>query len=399
MINIINMKRDDWIDANAACALLGVKAQTLYAYVSRHSIRLKADPSDARHSLYFLPDLDRLLRLNRRPRARADVAQAAIRWGDPVLVTSISEVRAGTIWLRGHAIEDCAQQMTLEDAAALLCDFDHVVLPETRVRISGTSPFARAMKALADEADSAPSLADRDPSDISVDVGRALSLVTNACLAEPLSGPVHKRIGAKWGLTPQTSDVIRQALVLLSDHELNPSTFAVRVCASTGGSLAAALLAGVATLSGPRHGGVRPFASEALHAALEDRLEPFLERNAEQPPYSFGFGHPLYPAGDPRAIYLLNLLPQNSPIVQAVDKASKRLSLPANIDTALAAALRHFEWPDDAVATIFSVGRTAGWAAHAIEQALSGTMIRPRAKYQGKSIKSDIRLSETKREL
>ncbi len=257
------------MDANAACALLGVKAQTLYAYVSRHRIRTMMDPSDARHSLYSAPDLERLLRQNRRPRARDDVAQAAIRWGDPVLATSISEVRERTIWLRGHKIEDCARQMTLEETAALLCGLDQIVLPDTRARFSGGSPFTRAMKALAEEVDNAPSLVGRDPPDFAKEVGRALSVVTNACLAEPAAGPIHERIGSKWGVTRQVCDVVRQALVLLSDHELNPSTFAARVCASTGANLPAALLAGVAALSGPRHGGVAIMADQALHSALE----------------------------------------------------------------------------------------------------------------------------------
>ncbi len=376
------MKTDEWIDTRAACALLGVKVQTLYAYVSRHRIRTRADPGDARSSLYFVPDLERLLTQNRRPRARADVAQAAIRWGDPVLATSISEVREGTIWLRGRPIEDCARQMTLEETAALLCGFDRVILPETRIRSSGTSPFARAMKALAKESDSAPTLAYLVPSDIAQEVGHALSVVTNACLAEVVTGEVHRRIGIKWGLTQQSTDVVRQALVLLSDHELNPSTFAVRVSASTGTSLAAALLAGVATLSGPRHGGVASLASEVLHAALDGELDQFLEQHTDQSPYSFGFGHPLYPAGDPRAAYLLDLIPKGAPVLQAVDKASNRVLHRANVDTALAAITHHFELPKDAATILFTVGRTAGWSAHAIEQAKSGTLIRPRAKYQ-----------------
>lgn len=388
MINIINMKSGKWIDAHAACDLLGVKAQTLYAYVSRHRIRMKTDPNDARCSLYFLPDLDRLQRQNRRPRARADVAKAAIRWGDPVLSTSISEVRDGMIWLRESTIEECARQMTLEQTAALLCGFDHITLPESGRRTSGTSPYVRTMKALAEEADGAPSLAGLDTLDFAREVGRALSLVTDACLGEPLSGPIHVRIGTKWGLTQETTDVVRQALVSFSDHELNPSTFAVRVCASTGGCLAAALLAGVATLSGPSHGGVATLAKQALHAARDCRLEQFLADNIACPPYSFGFGHPLYPDGDPRAAYLLKLIPQSSKALRAVAEASKRLSLPANVDIALAAMVHHYKWPDDAAATIFSVGRTAGWAAHAIEQATSGKIIRPRATYEAKSAAS-----------
>lgn len=378
------MKNDEWIDTYAACALLGVKTQTLYAYVSRHRIRTKTDPDDARSSFYSLADLERLRAQNLRSRARADVAQAAIRWGDPILATSISEVRDGTIWLKDRRIEDCAQHDTLEEIAALLCGFDRVVMPETKTPFSGTSPFARAMKALANEADGAPSLANLLPTDIVQEVGRVLSLVTNACLDEVVVGEVHQRIGTKWGLTRRGTDVVRQALVLLSDHELNPSTFAVRVSASTGTSLAAALLAGVAALSGPRHGGVASLARKALHVALDGGLEKFLEQHDDQSPYSFGFGHPLYPAGDPRAEYLLDLIPNGAPVLQAIDHLSNRLKRRANVDTALAAITFHFELPEDAATTIFTIGRTAGWFAHAIEQAKSGALIRPRAKFRPK---------------
>lgn len=380
------MKNAEWIDTNAACTFLGVKPQTLYAYVSRHRVRTKADPDDARSSFYYLPDLERLLAQNRRPRARADVAQAAIRWGDPVLTTSISEVRDGTIWLKGRPIEDCARQDTLEETASLLCGCGRVVLAKTHTPPPGTTPFTRAMKALADEADGAPPITHCLPTDIALEVGKVLSLVTNACLGEAVTGEVHQRIASKWGISRQGTDVVRQALVLLSDHELNPSTFAVRVCASTSTSLSAALLAGVATLSGPLHGGVASLAGEALNATIDGGLDRFLEQRTGQSPYSFGFGHPLYPAGDPRAAYLLDLIPKGAPVLEAIDRASDRLSHRANIDTALAAIACHFAWPAEAATIIFTVGRTAGWSAHAIEQAKSGTLIRPRAQFQPKQL-------------
>ena len=242
------------------------------------------------------------------------------------------------------------------------------------------------MKALANEADGAPPIPHLLPTNIAQEVGKVLSLVTNACLGEAVIGEVHQRIGTKWGLSLQSTDVVRQALVLLSDHELNPSTFAVRVSASTSTSLSAALLAGVATLSGSLHGGVTSLAGEALNAAIDGVLDRFLEQRAGQSPYSFGFGHPLYPAGDPRAAYLLDLIPKGAPVLEAVDHASNRLSHRANVDTALAAIACHFEWPEEAAAIIFTVGRTAGWSAHAIEQAKSGTLIRPRAQFQPKQL-------------
>lgn len=376
------MKNGDWIDAHAACAVLGVKAQTLYAYVSRHKIRAKSDPRDSRHSLYAKQDIEGLVRRMRRPRARADVAEAAIRWGDPVLATAVSEVRDGTIWLRGQSIEDCAKDMTLEQVAARLCDVPDVICPVGLTGGSGRSSFTRAMKGLVAEADDARPMRGRDNREIAQEAGRMIALVCDACLGGGLDGPIHKRIGSVWGAKPDALDVIRRALVLLSDHELNPSTFAVRVCASTGASLPAALLAGMATLSGPRHGGVAGLTRAALQAAQVGRLEAFLSDHAGQSPYAHGFGHPLYPAGDPRAADLLRQIPKTARARQAVDAVSARVSRPPNIDAALAAASDHFDWPDDAATTLFAVGRTAGWVAHAIEQACSGQMIRPRATYQ-----------------
>ncbi|MEM1285398.1 MAG: citrate synthase [Pseudomonadota bacterium] len=375
------MKKPDWIDARSACAALGVKPQTLYAYVSRHPIRTKSDPADARASLYALRDIEAVARQQRRPRARVDVARAAIRWGDPVMSTSITEVREGTIWLRGRAIEDCAKHMTLEQVMALLCGVDALKCPTTRARIGGSSTFTRAMKVLAQETEASRPMGGLDPAEIAQDAARMMSLVIDACLEQPLDGAIHERIGAAWGLTPPARNVVRQALVLLSDHELNPSTFAVRVCASTGATLASALLSGMATLSGPKHGGVAGLAMGALESGMEGRFQRFLDDHAEQGAYAYGFGHPLYPDGDPRARYLLRHIPQGGPATKAVRQLSDHLSVPPNIDAALAALSLHFGCPRDAATTIFSIGRMAGWTAHAIEQVQSGQLIRPRATY------------------
>ncbi len=380
------MKNSEWLDAQSACALLGVKPQTLYAYVSRHKIRASADPQDPRRSLYTRQDIEELIRKMRRPRARAEVAEGAIRWGDPVLATAISEVRDGTIWLRGRRIQDCAANMTHEEVAAHLCGLEKIVCPATAVNVTGQSSFARAMKALASQTDSAAPMLGRDLSNIAIDAERAMSVIANACLGDSKDGQIHRRIGAVWGVETQSQDIIRRALVLLSDHELNPSTFAVRVSASTGTSLSAALLAGMATLSGPRHGGVASLAKAALDATMKGSLDNFLAEHAQQDPYTYGFGHPLYPDGDPRATELLKQIPFDAPVRSAVEILSERLLLPPNIDAALAASVVHFNWPSDAATVLFSIGRASGWIAHAIEQISGGEMIRPRAKYQSLSL-------------
>lgn len=363
------MKKPDWIDAASACAALGVKPATLYAYVSRGRVRARSDPRDARRSLYARQDVEALARQSRRPRARDDIAAQAIRWGDPVLETSISDVREGQLWLRGRRAADCAQAMTLEEMAAWLCQGAVPICPTVEGPYLGSTPFGRALRWLSGQLEEAPTEA------------TLLAGVANACLGEGLSGPIHRRLARAWHLGPPSEPLLRQALVLLSDHELNPSTFAVRVAASTGASLQAALLAGMATLSGPRHGGAGAMAHAALDAAAAGELEAFLARPGSGAPYGFGFGHPLYPDGDPRAAHLLAQLPRGAAERAAVDALGDRLGLAPNIDMALAALTRHLGAPRDAVAVIFTVGRLAGWMAHAKEQAQRGEIIRPRARY------------------
>jgi citrate synthase len=375
------MKKSDWIDAHAACARLGIKPQTLYAYVSRKQIRARSDILDGRCSLYSRIDVETLSRKKRRPRARADIAQAAIRWGEPVLVTRISEVRDGMLYLRDHSIEDCAESMTLEQVATLLCGQVVEMIPSRQKPVPGQSPFARAIKCLAAEAETAAPMQGQSPPQIAREAGSLISLLADACLGHQGDGCIHARIGTIWGLSEAAQDMVRRALVLLSDHELNPSTFAVRVCASTGASLPAALLAGMTTLSGPRHGGVASLANAALQAALEGEADGFLLAHAAQPPYFFGYGHPLYPEGDPRAEHLLRRLPGDARPRLAVEQLSQRLNLAPNIDAALAAIVAHFEGPQDAAPTLFAIGRLTGWVAHAMEQIEGGEMIRPRARY------------------
>ena len=371
----------DWIDAGAACALLGVKPQTLYAYVSRGQLRAEADPQDARRSLYFRPDVAALLRQNRRPRARSEVAEQAIRWGDPVLVTAISEVRDGMLWLRGRSVETCAETMTPEQMAAHLCGFDRLDLPDVPWSGEGGTPVGRAMQALAGAVGGAVPIADLGASERAAEAGRLISLVVNALLGQAGGGALQARFAGAWGLDRGGEDEIRRALVLLSDHELNPSTFAVRIAASTGASLPAALLCGLATLSGPRHGGASALARAALEAGLQGDIEAFLSARTSQSRYGFGHGHPLYPDGDPRARLLLERLPHDHAVRQAQRRLARTLGLAPNVDTGLAALELAWGLPRDAGFTIFAAGRLAGWIAHALEQANSGAPIRPRARY------------------
>ena len=212
-----------------------------------------------------------------------------------------------------------------------------------------------------------------------VAAGALLSDTVNAMFGLTSNKPTHLRIGTAWGLDRYTTDILRQALVLISDHELNPSTFAVRVCASTGASISAALLAGLTTLSGPSHGGVAANAHKTIEAEVSGDTAFLIE--AKSKPYMHGFGHPIYPAGDVRATCLLDTLGPDTPAVRHVTSIAAKWELRPNIDAALAAFAMTASLPRDAAFLIFAVGRLAGWCAHAIEQLETKELIRPRADF------------------
>ena len=170
--------------------------------------------------------------------------------------------------------------------------------------------------------------------------------------------------------------------MLLADHELNASTFAARVTASTGASLAASALAGLSALSGPLHGGmaarVAAFIAEVRRDGAEVATKARLASGSALP----GFGHPLYPEGDPRARALLDAFAP--PEYEAACEAARAVAgVRPNVDFALTALADGLELPDDAPFQIFALARCAGWIAHALEQLQTGRLIRPRARYVG----------------
>jgi citrate synthase len=200
-----------------------------------------------------------------------------------------------------------------------------------------------------------------------------------AGLREEEAAAIHERLGRAWRAPREGWEAIRRALVLLADHELNASTFAARIAASTGASLSAATLAGLAALSGPRHGGMAARV-EAFAAAAARGDWRRAARGSKPPP---GFGHPLYPDGDPRAAALLAAIEAPPALAALRAEVEGATGERANIDFALIALRQSLQLPAEAPFALFAVARTAGWLAHAIEQVETGALIRPRARYVG----------------
>jgi len=377
----------DWLTAEEAMEQLGVRAQTLYAYVSRGRIEARPDPEDPRRSRYRLADIGQLAERKRRGRKASDVAAAAISWGEPVLDSAITTVAHGRLFYRGRDAVELAEHASLEAVARLLRGGHGAALKGgVRTAPAGEPSIrARLFSALSVRAGQDAPARGRAPLALAAEAAGLLDLVADAAAGRIEHGQIHTRLATAWG-RPEAADAIRRTLVLLADHELNASTFAARVTASTGASLAAASLAGLAALSGPLHGGM----ADRVHNLVEESGRIGAEaavagRLARAGPIA-GFGHPLYPAGDPRAAALLSAL--DLPLAWAALKTAVEQATgeAANIDFPLTALAAAYGLPADAPFALFAVARTAGWLAHAVEQSQTGGLIRPRARYSGPAV-------------
>lgn len=364
--------------AGEVCQALGFSRDTLYAYVSRGLLRSAAHPSDRRKSLYDRRDVQALAERKQRGRSRRAVAESTINWGEPVLSSKITRIADGCFYYRGQDAVALSHSATLEEAFALLTGAPSKVgrlpsgfkVPQLRL------PFNRVLSTMAAEA-----VAGR-PGDGRPRAAQLLRLAVvsaaGAKTGEP-EMPAHELLGRAWSNNPAAPDLIRRALVLCADHELNASAYTARVAASAGASLPAALLAGMAALSGNKHGGLTSDCRDWVMAMAGTLSPEWQAQHALDGKPAPGFGHPLYPEGDPRAKTLLALFPEipgwHGLSGQVLEATGDR----PTIDFGLALLERELGLPEGAGMGIFAVGRMAGWIAHIFEQRLTGHLIRPRA--------------------
>lgn len=368
-----------WIDGAEALVRLKVKPQTLYAYVSRGRIRMEPDPGDLRRSLYSAEDIAEVATRKARGRKPAVIAASSMDWGEPAIPTRLSTVVHGRLLYRGEDAIELARTATLEAVAALLWDLEKAPAFACAQPRPGD-----AFAALAALASGAPSILGRSTASLAAEAAQAIGQLALTCGAASGDFPLHHRLAAGWACSVDAAEKIRQALVAMADHDLNASTFATRVSASTGAPLAACMLAGLCALSGPRHGG----AARALQALLRDAasmgtveaIGHWLARDAILP----GFGHNFYPDGDPRAALMLEGLRPSHQLQGLADGVYDLTGMPPNCDFGLAVMVEQLHLPPEAPFALFLLGRSVGWCAHAMEQNAYGTLIRPRGRYEGR---------------
>ena len=394
--------QSSYLTARETAERLGIKRDTLYAYVSRGLLRSRPIPG-SRERGYRAEEVERLRAgrsLNRATRSDSLV---------PIIDSAICLIEDGRLYYRGQNAIRLAETATLEQIADLLWAerpepsqaptrpplAHRTSLPRSRRKVgvgvgSGLGLIERCQVRLAELATADLGALDLTPHGI-VRTGRTILYELAACIGDRPStpDPVHEQLAALWRLDTKGADLIRRCLVLLADHELNASTFVARCVASTGATPYAVVSGALAALSGRRHGGASASAEALLHE-IADRSDPLavmaarLTRNEMLP----GLGHPLYPAGDPRAAALLDAataaVPDARPLIETAMASARRLvPQPPNIDFALAVATTALRLPQGSALAIFILGRTVGWIAHAIEQYQSDVLIRPRARYTG----------------
>jgi citrate synthase len=196
---------------------------------------------------------------------------------------------------------------------------------------------------------------------------------------------------------PDRTAALEAYLVLLADHGMNASTFALRTAISTQSDLASAATAALAVLKGPVHGGAPSRVSDMLDAiGSPEHADAWVDQKVAAHEVLFGFGHRAYKTDDPRAVVLHQIArnvakPSRLAHAEAVERSALRglraahptARLYTNVEFWSAVVLEGVGLPRELFTPTFAVARTAGWTAHALEQSVDNRLIRPDVEYVG----------------
>ena len=206
--------------------------------------------------------------------------------------------------------------------------------------------------------------------------------------------------------TPLQERAMDLALVLMAEHEMNASTFAARVTASTLSDMYSAISSAIGTLKGPLHGGANQRAMEMLMDIGEiTQVEPYIDAALSAKQRIMGFGHRIYKVIDPRAIHLRDMLEDlclesgdlqwhrlAEEVAQVV--STKKDGLHPNVDFFAAPLMFVMGVPVDLFTPIFAISRTAGWTAHVMEQYQHNRLLRPVSNYIGQVDRNYTHISQ-----
>ncbi len=389
-----------YLSAQEAARELDISLPTLYAYVSRGLIRSEAAGGGKRSRRYNAEDVQRLKDRKAARHHPEKLAERALHFGTPLLDSALTLIEDGRLFYRGLNACQLAQSVTFEQVASLLWMGDTMttlpavglVLPpqweKVRSQIAGWPLFEQFQVLLPLAAAGDAAAYDLRSTSVIQTGARILELLMSVTMGEQTPGSIAERLAQTW--CPDKSGaatLLNAALILCADHELNISSFTARCVASAGSTPYAAVSAGLCALQGTKHGGntsrVEALMREVGQPAQSRQVIADRLRRGEAIP---GFGHPLYPQGDPRAAVLLNMLSAQHELELPLTVAQTVMDLigePPNIDFALVALSYGLGLPPGTPLVLFALGRTAGWIGHLLEQYATDRLIRPRARYVG----------------
>ena len=409
--------RPDYATAKEALALLKIRPETLYTYVSRGLVRSISQPG-LKDKLYLKEDLERLQARSKARNGHGPAAASAMNWGEPIIPTSITEITPEGPKFRGHnAIELAQSGASFEAVAELLWkgvitenqpgwpgakNHEKIIALTKFIDTNITDEFLEVLASITLHLGLlSGSVSERLSGGNTTAAGREIIQTLTGCFGyisrkrsyvpikegQSIAAGLTQALGLK--NTSANHEIFRSILVILADHELSPGTLAARVAASSGCTLHSCIASAICTSSGVKIG------------RLYEQVDSFFERYQttqkmieranqlqKQGTVAPGFNHPLYPRGDPRGRYLISLLQQLGKGHEEIDRvcefseymAAEHHCHPRH-ELAIVALTRSMGLPKQTPAALFVLARIAGWVAHVQEQRLSSMLLRPRAKF------------------
>jgi citrate synthase len=389
--------------ANEAAAALGVSIPTLYAYVSRGLIRSQG-VAGSRNRRYWKVDIERLKgrRILHQHHGQSGSGEEAKGLVDETKITLLTE---RGLYYRGRDVAELAETETFESVAALLWEADPRTvfgksLPSAPPSLAKLRGGLAELTVLEQAMALFPLIERANPR--SYDLSKPGFARTGADLARwfaallvganaPSAAPLHEFIAESLGAPQGFDHIIRRLLIVCADHEFDPTTYAVRATANAGVTPYYAVVTGIIASRGQRLQAARIEAAARLLEeilSIPDPRDSIVARfrNGEQP---VGFGSPVHDKMDPRAALVMDALKKRF----GDDIELRRLQRAADTAAEISGALMELILPAIFIGrklglkgqelAVGSLGRLAGWIAHAMEQYHEHPLIRPRARYTG----------------
>lgn len=389
------------LTTSEAAERLGVKPETLYAYVSRGMIERRPTPGGV--STFAARDVEALARAGRRTR----------RLPPLVFPSSLTLIADGRLSYRGADAAEIARSHRFEEVAEWLWTGDWPASTRWPFDVEALDDVVAAQARLSDAAlpidrfrvvaavVGAEHRHDRRPDQAVAEARRLIRLLVHGLPRADRRDarrvePVRSVAEVLWTRltrlprTPERVAVLDLVLGLLADHELASSTLAARLAAMVRAEVPEVVGAGLNVLAGRLHGGASVPIEELFRDAARVGTSAALADRSLGAGRLEGFGHELYPDGDPRAAAILERLADLDPpgdrlavVEDLLDAVAHAGVPPPSVDVALAAVTFCTDMPPGSGEAVFALARCAGWIAHAIEQYDQPTFMRARVDYVG----------------